>query len=269
MVLSLIESREVECTVEEGIVYFKISRKEQLNALDHNVLTAIEKALFHIQNHKDLYTKFRVAVILGDGDKAFAAGADIRFMSTLGEPALLDFIELGQRVVRSIERFPLPIIAAVKGFALGGGLEIALGCDLIVANTSAKLGLPEVKIGLFPGFGGTQRLIDRVGLSKAKKIIYTGRAFTSQEAHELGFVDDIYSDDVFDAKLKELCLEIASNAPLAVAKAKIALNARHGSSLLTGLRHEVENFRGILTNDDKAEGFNSFLQKRKPEFKGY
>lgn len=204
----------------------------------------------------------------GSGPKAFVAGADIRSMSQFGPRAIADYLELGQRTMRAIESLAVPVIAAVHGFALGGGLELALACDLIVCSASAKLGQPEVSLGIIPGFGGTQRLIHRCGVGQARRLCYSGELIAAEEARVIGLADRVFPDESFDAEVIAMAELIGSKAPLAVQGVKRVIHRSQETSLLSGLRHEVEEFLTLFSTADREEGMEAFIQKRKPNFTG-
>lgn len=252
--------------VHEGPIWtITIKRPESLNALNADVLQGIILELEKIALHKD---SLRCVIITGDGPKAFVAGADISSMSGLGPRALADYVELGQRAMRAIESYPVPVIAAVNGFALGGGLELALACDIIFCADTAKLGQPEVNLGIIPGFGGTQRLIHRCGVGAARRLCYAGELITADEARVLGIVDKVVPAEKLMEEVKSFALAIASKAPLAVQGAKRVIQRAHEALLLSGLRMEVEEFQRLFQTRDREEGMEAFLQKRKPTFTG-
>jgi enoyl-CoA hydratase len=241
-----------------------INRPESLNALNPDVLQSLLNEFQGIARDASV----RVVVIRGSGPKAFVAGADIRSMSQLGPRAIADYVELGQRATRAIESCAVPVIAAVHGFALGGGLELALACDIIFCGRAAKLGQPEVNLGIIPGFGGTQRLIHRCGIGQARRLCYSGELISADEAHTLGIADKVVADEAFDEQLSQLAELIASKAPLAVQGAKRVINRSQDTALLSGLRLEVEEFLRLFATADREEGMDAFMQKRKPSFTG-
>jgi enoyl-CoA hydratase len=262
--VAIMEEKNVQVRREGEIATIVIHRPESLNALNPDVLQGIVLELTALSRDESL----RAVIITGSGPKAFVAGADISSMSQLGPRALADYVELGQRTMRMIETFPVPVIAAVNGFALGGGLELALACDLIICAEGAKLGQPEVNLGIIPGFGGTQRLIQRCGIGAARRLCYTGELVSADEARTLGLVDKVVSDECLMQEAKNWAATICSKAPLAVRGAKRVINRAHESLLLSGLRLEVEEFLELFQSADRAEGMEAFLHKRKPVFKG-
>lgn len=243
---------------------FTINRPQHLNALNIDVLQSILLKLDEIRKKSEL----RCLAITGSGEKAFVAGADIATMSQLGPRAIADYIELGQRVMRELELLPLPVIAGVNGFALGGGLELALACDFIVAADTAKVGQPEVNLGIIPGFGGTQRLLLRCGVGNARKLVYTGDIVTAQEALAMGVIDEIVPGATLRETLIKYSEKIAQKAPKAVAGAKEVMRQAIEGALLPGLRFEVEKFLELFQSKDREEGMTAFLQKRVALFEG-
>jgi len=241
-----------------------VSRPESLNALNADVLQGVILELEKLRSRKEL----RLLVIQGAGEKAFVAGADIHSMHELGPRAIADYVELGQRAMRSIERFEKPVIAAVDGYALGGGLELALACDLIIASSRSKLGQPEVNLGIIPGFGGTQRLLLRCGVGTARRLVFSGEIIGAKEALSLGVVDKVFEDDDFQAELNRYTELLAARAPLALQAAKRVLSNAQENLLLSGLRMEVEAFLKLFATVDREEGMAAFLEKREAVFRG-
>jgi enoyl-CoA hydratase len=261
---ALFEESPVQAVQEGAVWTVTIKRPESLNALNADVLQGLILELERIARHESL----RCLIITGDGPKAFVAGADINSMSGLGPRALADYVELGQRTMRMIESYRVPIIAAVNGFALGGGLELALACDLIFVAESAKVGQPEVNLGIIPGFGGTQRLIHRCGVGTARRLCFSGELISAEEAKALGIADKIFAAERLMEETKAFANIIASKAPLAVQGTKRVIQRAHEALLLSGLRLEVEEFQRLFQTRDREEGMEAFLQKRKPTFTG-
>lgn len=241
-----------------------INRPKSLNALNADVLQGLLLNLEKLATLPDV----RVLLISGAGEKAFVAGADIATMAGLGPRAIADYVELGQRAMRALELLPVPVIAAVNGYALGGGLELALACDIIVASRAARLGQPEVNLGVIPGFGGTQRLIQRCGVGTARRLCYTGELITADEGFTLGLVDRVVEVGELRASVVAMAELIAQKAPLAVQKAKTVIRQSHEGLLNAGLRLEVEGFLELFGTEDRAEGMGAFLQKREPKWQG-
>lgn len=249
----------------EGMVSrLEINRPDSLNALNADVLQGLVLAFEKLQKNSDL----RVVVIRGAGEKAFVAGADIRTMVDLGPRAIADYVELGQRAMRAVETCRVPVIAEVNGYALGGGLELALACDLIFAASTARVGQPEVNLGIIPGFGGTQRLQQRCGMGAARLLVYSGEIISATEAHAIGLVDRIFESDALNEETEKFAKTIAARAPLAVQEAKKVMRCVEESKLLGGLRQEVEAFLRLFDTEDRLEGMNAFLEKRDASFGG-
>lgn len=258
------EQETVRLVNEGEIAQILINRPQSLNALNPDVLTSLSIILEKLSKN----TSVRVLIISGAGEKAFVAGADIPGMAQLGPRAIADYIELGQRTMRAIECAPFPVIAEVNGYALGGGLELALACDLIIACDTAKFGQPEVNLGIIPGFGGTQRLIHRCGIGVARRLTFTGEIIDTSEALRIGLVDKVVSG----AELGKTCQTIADlikdKAPLAIKRAKEVIRQSQDNALLSGLRYEVQGFLDLFSTWDREEGMTAFMQKRAPKFAG-
>ncbi len=210
----------------------------------------------------------RVIVLTGAGDRAFAAGADIKYMSGLGVVGAKEWGELGQNVGQLLETIPKPTIAAVNGFALGGGCELALACDIRYAATSAKLGQPEVNLGIIPGWGGTQRLARVCGLGAAKDLILTGRVVAADEALRIGLVNAVFEPGELLAETLETARTIAAKSPLALAAAKVALNQALQGDHIENLLLEADRFGDLFSSEDAKEGMTAFIEKREPRFTG-
>jgi enoyl-CoA hydratase len=209
-----------------------------------------------------------VVVITGAGDRAFVAGGDIKEMADMTPRAARSFARKGQKMVSFIEKMQKPVIAAVNGVALGGGLELALACDFIVASENARLGLPEVTLGVIPGFGGTQNLPRLVGPNRARELIFSGRILSAQQAREWGIVNDVFPAGELSTRVMQIAQAIARNGMLAVAAAKESIvNGLHMSKE-DGLLYESSLFATLFTTQDQKEGMQAFLAKRKAEFKG-
>jgi enoyl-CoA hydratase len=248
----------------ESIAWVKINRPESLNALNSEVVTSLVQALTAVE--QDPVAK--VVVITGTGEKAFVAGGDIREMAGMSPLEARAFSRKGQLLVEWIGKMTKPVIAAVNGYALGGGLEIALACDFIYASEKARLGLPEVTLGVIPGFGGTQNLARLIGPNKARELIFSGMQLTAQQAREWGIVNEVFPAEDLNVKVKEIAASIARNGMLAVASAKDAIVNGLNMSRDDGLRYENAVFSTLFATEDQKEGMAAFVSKRKPEFKG-
>jgi len=262
--MAIIEEKYVQLEQDGGIARITINRPESLNALNPDVLGSLITIFDRLVKQADL----RVVTITGAGPKAFVAGADVAAMSQLGPRPIADYAELGQRAMRTIESCPVPVIASVNGYALGGGLELALACDLIIASDTAKVGQPEVNLGIIPGFGGTQRLVQRCGIGAARRLCYTGELLSAAEAQSIGLVDKVVGADALVSETQSWATLIAKKAPLAVRGAKSVIRQSQEGPLLAGLRLEVEEFLKLFGTSDREEGMSAFLQKREARFTG-
>ena len=255
------EFKHLKIKKEEKIVTVEISRPEALNALNRDLLLEIESCIAHLE--KD--NTNRVVIITGSG-KSFVAGADIAAMKNFDYEKGYEFGGLGQVVFNNIEKSHLAVIAAINGFALGGGLELALACDIRVASKNAKLGLPEVGLGLIPGFGGTQRLPRLIGPGLAKEIIFTAEMITAEEAYRIGLVNRLVEADELMNTAKTIANSICLRSPHAVKEAKRVIWEGLATSQDEGMRLEQKAFGFIFNDKETHEGLSAFLEKRKPNF---
>lgn len=240
-----------------------VNRPDKLNALNAGTRRDILTALDKLERNEDV----RVVVITGAGEKAFIAGADINEFA--GKTAVQQRnVMKGRRAFDAVEDFPKPVIAMINGFCLGGGCELALACDIRIASTKAKLGQPEIKLGIIPGGGGTQRLTRIIGEGKAMELILTGDFISAEEALRLGLVNYVYEPEELESKTMELANKIAEMSPVALSMAKASVKNAARMNLRAGLDSEVDLFAICFSSEDKEEGVKAFLEKRKPEFKG-
>lgn len=240
-----------------------VNRPDKLNALNAATRRDILAAFDELERDPEV----RVVIITGAGQKAFIAGADINEFA--GKTALEQrAIMKGRRAFDAVEDFPKPVIAMINGYALGGGLELAMACDIRIASKNAMLGQPEIKLGIIPGGGGTQRLARLVGEGKAMEMILTGEMISAEEAERLGLVNYAVEPDQLEAKTMEIAQKIAAMSPVALAMAKTAVKNAARMNLREGLDSEVDLFALCFSSEDKEEGVRAFLEKRKPEFKG-
>ena len=243
---------------ENGIGYVTISRPKALNALNSTVLDELDKTLDAVDQEA-----IRCLILTGAGEKSFVAGADIGEMSTLTKAEGEAFGKKGNDVFRKLETFPIPVIAAVNGFALGGGCEISMSCDIRICSENAVFGQPEVGLGITPGFGGTQRLARIVGTGKAKEMIYGARNIKAEEAYRIGLVNNVYPAEELMPAAKKLASTIARNAPIAVRNCKRAINEGIQVDMDQAIVIEEKLFGSCFETCDQKEGMNAFLEKRK------
>lgn len=241
-----------------------VNREKALNALNADVLKELKECFTSLSTADDV----RVVILTGAGDKAFVAGADIAAMSQMTVAEASEFGKLGHAATEAVDRCRKPVIAAVNGFCLGGGFELALSCDFIYASEKAKLGLPEVNLGLYPGFGGTQRLARVVGKNIAREMIFSARMLSAQEALDYGIVNRVCKPEELLATVKATAAEIAKKGPVAVQAAKRVIHEGTNKSLEEGLKLEVEDFPKLFASEDLKEGLGAFLEKRPAQFKG-
>lgn len=258
------EYKFLKTTVEDDICILTIDREKQLNALNLEVIQELRSFL-----ELSLKESFRGIIFTGAGEKAFIAGADIKEMISLTSDEAQDFAYEGQQVSLLLEESRVPVIAAVNGFALGGGLEMALACDFIMSTNNSKFGLPEVSLGLIPGFGGTQRLAKVVGRNRAKDLIYTARMINTDEAKRIGLVLESYDTktELLEAAKAKMNM-IFKNSSFAIAEAKFVINRGIDLPTSDGLEFEKTHFGQIFDSEDMKEGTNAFIEKRKPKFIG-
>ncbi|MCT4642853.1 MAG: enoyl-CoA hydratase-related protein [Bacteriovoracaceae bacterium] len=250
--------------VENNICLLTINREDKLNALNSDVID--ELRVFLEEAAKE---KLSGIILTGAGQKAFIAGADIAQMTEMKSDEAREFAYKGQQVTLMFEESRTPVIAAVNGFALGGGLEMALACDFILCSENAKFSLPEVSLGLIPGFGGTQRLAKIVGRNRAKELLYTGRMIKSSEAKDIGLVLEVLNTkEELIKKAKEIVSMMQKNSPLAIGIAKFVVNRGVDLTTCEGLEFEKNHFGQIFDSEDMKEGTAAFIEKRKANFKG-
>ena len=253
---------QILITKENGIGIVTVNRPESLNAMNKDVVIEFISKIEGLLSEEDI----RVIIITGSGEKAFIAGADIKLMQKMNKSEAYEFANLGHKLANTIENSDKPVIAAVNGFALGGGSEIALACHIRVASDNAVFAQPEVKIGLLPGWGGTQRLPRIVGKGLANELIITGRNVTAQEALEIGLVNRVVSKE----ELINTCVDIAKliikNSPNAVSESIKLINISSGTELNKGLSKEAEEFSELFETEETTEGLTAFVEKRPPKY---
>jgi enoyl-CoA hydratase len=247
-----------------AVAILKVNRPKSLNALNPATIAEIGACVEEVRADASI----RCLIITGEGDRAFVAGADIAAMVTMTATEGHAFSAHGLGVMRKLEELPIPVIAAVNGFALGGGTELALACDLIIAADKAKFGQPEINLGIIPGFGGTQRLARRIGLPLARELIYSGDMIDAETALRYGLANKVVPLADLMNEAKALAQKLATKPPVAIRQAKAAINAGIDMDLPNGCRFENEAFAVTFATEDKAEGMQAFLEKRTAQFKG-
>ncbi len=256
------EFKHIAVEIKEKVGIIKMNRPDALNALNAETLHELSKAMHNLSFENE---NVRVIILTGEG-KAFVAGADIAEMKDMPPLKAREFSQLGQRVFHFIATQEKPVIAAVNGFALGGGCELALACDIRIASDKAKLGQPEVSLGMIPGFAGTQRLSRLVGIAKAKEMIFTGDMVDAPTALSIGLVNQVVPADQLMSFCLELANKIASKGPTAVKLAKTVINQGIQANLATGSSYEKEAFGLCYSTGEPKEGMSAFLEKRKPNW---
>lgn len=254
---------QITTELNDGIFLITINRPDKLNALNYEVLSDLNSAFDEVYSNADI----KSVIITGAGPKAFVAGADISEFKGLDVETGIKLAARGQAIFKRIEDSPKPVIAAVNGFALGGGCELAMSCHIRVAAPNARFGQPEVNLGLIPGYGGTQRLIQLIGKGKALELLMTADMIGAEEAHRLGLVNYVVSQEELLAKSTELLKKIGTKAPVAIAKVIACANA-YFTDGVDGLKFEVDRFGDCCATEDFQEGASAFLEKRAANFKG-
>ena len=249
---------------KEQIAYVTINRPQALNALNAETVHELHCAFKDVKNDNEV----KIVVITGSGEKAFVAGADIKELATKTPLTAKDTALIGQAMLEELENMGKPSIAAINGFALGGGCELTVACTFRLAAENAKLGQPEVKLGLIPGYGGTQRLARLVGPSRALYLVLTGEPITAEEAYRIGLVDKVIPKEQLMLEVENLCKKILAVGPIAVEFALTAVQHGLQMTLKEGLNLEAQLFGLIYATEDKDEGLNAFIQKRAAQFKG-
>ena len=252
----------IHVALDGGVATVTIDRQDALNALNVETLTELRDRLRELAGDSAV----RAVVLTGAGEKAFVAGADIKYMSALDPDAAKDWGALGHEAARLLETMPKPTIAAINGFALGGGCELALACDIRYASARAKLGQPEINLGIVPGWGGTQRLARVCGVGVAKELIFSGRTIDAEEAFRVGLVNAV-ADPVLE-KAHETAAELAAKSPVALALAKRLCNLSLGHDHASSLEAEADSFGELFASEDAKEGLTAFVEKRAPSFVG-
>ena len=250
--------------ITDGIAVITFNRPKALNALSNDLLDEFADALDALDADADV----RIVVLTGAGEKAFVAGADITELATFNALQAKMFSRKGHQVINRLQELSIPVIAAVNGFALGGGSEIALACDFIYASETATFGLPEISLGIIPGFGGTQRLPRLIGMNMAKELIFSGKMVPAAEAQRIGMVNTICAPDKLMEAVMQTAQAIGAKGRVALRAAKQAINDGIGVDLVTGCQIEINAFALCMASRDAKEGTTAFLEKRKADFKG-
>ncbi len=249
---------------KDNILYLTINRPSQLNALNKETISELHDCLKKTSEDSEI----RVIIITGSGEKAFVAGADIKEFADFSISEGMKLASGGQeKLFNLVEEMPIPVIAAINGFALGGGLELALSSHIRIASSNAKLGLPEVSLGVIPGYGGTQRLAHMVGRGKANEMVFTAGMISAEEAHQWGLINHVVEQSELMSKAEEIAKRIIKNSGVAINAAINAINANYIDGV-DGFEKEIEEFGKCFGTDDFKEGTQAFLNKRKPIFPG-
>ncbi|MFB6124569.1 MAG: enoyl-CoA hydratase/isomerase family protein [Halanaeroarchaeum sp.] len=246
---------------DAGVATITVDRPDKLNALNIETLHALQDAVAQAEADEA-----RTLVLTGAGEKAFIAGADISYMKDLGPSEAHEYAELGHDLVDAIETFPAPVVAAINGYAFGGGSEIALGCDLRVASDRAIIGQTEIDLGIIPGWGGTQRLPRLVGDELARRLIFFGERLDASDANEIGLVGEVVAHDELDGRIDELAHDLAAQPTYALQAAKEAINLSHEGPQGAGLAFERRTWTSLFGTHDQREGMDAFLSDREPDF---
>jgi len=249
----------IQTSKTDSVCTVKINRPEKLNAMNLDVAKELIKTFENLGKDDSV----KVIILTGVGEKAFSAGADIEYMSKLSPDESVEYAKLGQLLTSTVELVKQPTIAAVNGFALGGGCELAMSCDIRIAADTAKMGQPEVTIGIPPGWGGTQRLLRIVGIAKAKELVYTGRMIKADEAKEIGLVNQVVPLASLQEEAIKLAQKIAENSAMGVQMSKVAINKGRNADLDTGLGVELLAWRNCFTHPDREERMTAFVNKSK------
>ena len=258
------EYKNILFEVADGVATITINRPKALNALNSDVIAELCDAAVKCKTDDAV----KAVIVTGAGEKSFVAGADIAQMADLRPQQAMEFMEAGIETFRAFETLPKPVIAAVNGFALGGGVEFAMSCDFRFASENARFGQPEILIGLIPGWGGTQRLARLVGIGRAKEYIMGGEQIDARRAYEIGLVNRVYPPDQLIPETKKFAAKLANLPGFALKMAKHAINFGYDLALDNAMRLETECCSQCFSTDDQKEGMKAFLEKRKPAFKG-
>ncbi|WP_404459380.1 enoyl-CoA hydratase [Oceanobacillus kapialis] len=251
--------------IEDGrIAILTLNRPEAANALSTNLLEELNRQIHQIEQSPTI----RCVIITGAGNKAFCAGADLKERQGMGEEQVVQAVQNIGDTITALENLPIPVIAAINGAAFGGGLELALACDMRIASHQIKMGLTETSLAIIPGAGGTQRLPRLIGIGQAKRLIYTGKPIGAEEAYRIHLIEEISSQDDLVNRAIAIASDIASNGPIAIRQAKFAMDGGIQTDLETGLKIERLAYKETIPTSDRIEGLTAFKEKRKPIYQG-
>ncbi|WP_373896117.1 enoyl-CoA hydratase [Virgibacillus natechei] len=250
--------------VEEHIAFITLNRPQAANAMSKTLLDELNQTISKVDQDKSIYC----TIITGSGEKAFSAGADLKERRGMSDEQVIEAVQYIGSTISSIERMRMPVIAALNGVAFGGGLELALACDLRIASDHTKMGLTETSLAIIPGAGGTQRLPRLIGLGKAKRLIYTAKSLEADEALTIGLVESVVQADALLNETIRLAKTIAMNGPVALRQAKTAIDKGMQTDVSTALTLEHLSYKETIPTNDRLEGLAAFKEKRKPEYKG-
>lgn len=254
----------LDMTSYEHVAVVSLNRPDAANAMSSQLLTELQQAVEDIKNNESIFC----TILTAEGDRAFCAGADLKERRGMNDRQVLQAVRKIGETVLKVEQMPMPVIAAINGVAFGGGLELALGCDLRIASDNVQLGLTETSLAIIPGAGGTQRLPRLIGIGQAKKLIYTSKRLTAEEAQEYGIVEDVVPAGEVLEHAVSLAEQIVKNGPIALKQAKTAINRGTEVDLATGLEIEHLSYQGTLHTEDRLEGLQAFKEKRRPVYRG-
>jgi enoyl-CoA hydratase len=258
------DSKYILYEKKDGVATITLNRPEALNAFSKEVIEELLKAIESARNDEET----RVLVLTGAGEKAFSAGADIKSMVGMTPLKARELSHMGEKLCITLENLDKPVIAAINGYALGGGLEVSMSCDLRIASETARMGQTEINIGLIPGWGGTQRLTRLIGPTKAKELVFTGKIIDAKTAEQLGILNMVVPPDKFRETVQQFAADLATKAPVAIKVAKALIHRGADMSLESALELERNGFGMVASTEDLKEGVSAFTAKRKPEFKG-
>jgi len=257
------EYKNLLCQKENGLAIITLNRPKELNALNSELLSELSSLLDEIAVDESA----RVVIITGSGDRAFVAGSDVKEMQNKTSITVREFVLTNRKANEKIENLPKPVIAAINGYALGGGCELAMSCDFRIASENARFGQPEINLGIIPGAGGTQRLTRLIGMAKAKELIFTGDMIDAATALSLGLVHKVVPQASLINEAKALGTKLAAKSGPALARAKASINSAWQTTLDTGLDMEMQYFSLAFATEDQKEGMSAFIEKRTPQFK--